>query len=285
MKRLFCMLSAAVLCFTCCACNEDSSSGESSDSAAKPVQKTLVTLGDSIAAGYGLENAEDTRYSALLTDTLTQENITWKDCNYAVSGDTAAQLMQRLNNGRAVRLPSADAITISIGANNMLQPFGAFYGVWTKQPDDTAALDAAFTTMESEITAGLADFEAQLPEIYKYIRDCNTEGMVIIQTVYNPFADTDVEIKLKDRAVSLAEYAEEQIAACNRIITEFIAMQGDEKLAAADIYAAFAAEESVPVIGTKNAENITYLDPHPNAKGHEIIAAVIGDIIQGAAKS
>ncbi len=284
MKRLFCTLSAAVLALTCCACN-DTSSSESTQSAAKPVQKTLVTLGDSIAAGYGLENAEDTRYSALLTDTLTQENITWRDCNYAVSGDTAAELMQRLNNGRAVRLPSADVITISIGANNMLQPFGAFYGVWLKQGENTAALDEAFTTMESEITAGLADFEAQLPQIYKYIRDCNTEGMVIIQTVYNPFADSDVEIKLKDRAVSLAAYAEEQIAACNHIISDFIAKQNDEKLVAADIHAAFAAEDSVPVIGAKNAENVQYLDPHPNAEGHEIIAAVIADIIQGAAES
>lgn len=281
MKRWTGMLTAAALALTCCACN-DTNSSERSQTPAKPEQKILVTLGDSIAAGYGLENAEETRYSALLTETLTQESITWKDCNYAVSGDTAAQLMERLGNGRAVRLPSADAITISIGANNMLQPFGEFYGVWVQQSKNTAAPSTAFTKMESAIAAGLDDFKAELPNIYQYIRNCNAEGKIIIQTIYNPFADTDVEIDLGERKVSLAKYAEEQIGKCNNIITDFIAKQGDANLVAADIYTAFAAEDTMPVIGTKDGENVQYLDPHPNAKGHAIIAAVIEDIIRGA---
>lgn len=279
MKRWISILSATALSLTCCGCN-DASSNEHTQAATKSEQKILVALGDSIAAGYGLENAEETRYSALLTESLAQENITWRDCNYAVSGDTAAQLMERLNNGRAVRLPSADVITISIGANNMLQPFGEFYGVWMQQSEDTAALSTAFTKMESAIAAGLADFEAELPNIYKYIRGCNTEGKIIIQTIYNPFADTNAEIDLGERKISLAAYAQAQLEKCNSIITGFIVEQHDANLFAADIYAAFAAEDTVPVIGQKGSENVPYLDPHPNNKGHEIIAAVIKDIIQ-----
>lgn len=281
MKRCKRMLTAAAMMLTCCACN-DTNSHEQSQTATIPEQRILVTLGDSIAAGYGLENAENTRYSALITKALSAENITWKDYNYAVSGDTAAQLMERLNNGRAVRLPSADTIVISIGANDMLQPFGEFYGEWMQNSQDTATLVTAFTAMESAITAGLADFETELPNIYNYIRNCNTEGQIILQTIYNPFADTDMEIDLGEQKISLAEYADTQIGKCNDIITGFITKQNDPKLVAADIYAAFDAEDAMPIIGAKENENVQYLDPHPTAKGHEIIAAVIEDIIQGA---
>lgn len=281
MKRYKEMLTAAVLVLTCCACN-DTNSQEQSQTETISEQRSFVTLGDSIAAGYGLEDAENTRYSALITKALSTESMTWKDYNYAVSGDTAAQLMERLNNGRAVRLPSADTIVISIGANNMLQPFGEFYGVWLQNPQNTATLATAFTAMESAITAGLADFETELPNIYNYIRDCNTEGEIILQTIYNPFSDTDIEMDLGERKISLAEYADAQIGKCNDIITSFIAKQNDTKLVAADIYAAFDAENTMPIIGTKGNEDVQYLDPHPTAKGHEIIAAVIEDIIQGA---
>lgn len=281
MKRCKGMLTSLALVLTCCACN-DTNSHEQSQTAAISEQRILVTLGDSIAAGYGLEDAENTRYSALITKALSTENMTWKDYNYAVSGDTAAQLMERLNNGRAVRLPSADAIVISIGANNMLQPFGEFYGVWLQSPQDTATLVTAFTAMESAITAGLADFETELPNIYNYIRDCNTEGQIILQTIYNPFANIDMEIDLGERNISLAEYADAQIGKCNDIITSFIAKQNDTNLVAADIYAAFDAEDAMPIIGTKGNEDVQYLDPHPTAKGHKIIATVIEDIIQGA---
>ncbi len=279
MKRLLCMISAAALVLTCCACNDSESSAEST---AAPVieQKTLVTLGDSIAAGYGLENAEATRYSALLTQQLTTESVTWRDCNYAVSGDTATQLVERLENGRAVRLPSADVITISIGANHMLQPFGAFYGRWLARADDIASPDKAFAEMETEILAGLQEFETQLPLIYDHIRGCNTEGLIILQTVYNPFADTDVEIKLQDRSIALAAYAEEQIMQCNAIITDFAQTHTDVMIA--DVHAAFADESTVPIIGEKGTQQAYYIDPHPNAKGHEIIAEVIADIIHGA---
>lgn len=279
MKRWIGTLAATALSLACCACN-DADNLEQSQTTTLPEQKILVTLGDSIAAGYGLKNAEDTRYSARITETLSTESVTWKDCNYAVSGDTAAQLLERLNNGRAVRLPSADIIVISIGANNMLQPFGEFYATWMQQQKDEAALSAAFTEMETAIAAGLADFETELPNIYDDIRDRNAEGKIIIQTIYNPFADTDMTIDLGEQKVSLAEYADKMIKQCNNIIYNFITKQNDTNLVSADIYTAFAAEDTVPVIGTKGSEEIQYLDPHPTEKGHEIIAAVIENIIQ-----
>ncbi len=279
MKRTVTVILSLILATVCCACADDSSTRQS---AAEPKAQTfsMVTLGDSIAAGYGLETPEEQRYSALTAQQLTDETVIWQDHNYAVSGDTADRMLKRLENGRAVRLPSADVITISIGANHMLQPFAAFYGVWLSEDlQASSQTDRAFTEMETSIAEGLAAFETQLPLIYEHITDRNPDAQIILLTVYNPFADVEAEIALTDTAVSLADYADEMIGKCNAIIRSFA--QQHEGVSVADIYTAFAEHETTPVIGQISGKTEYYMDPHPNAKGHEIIAEVIGDLITG----
>ena len=145
------LLSALLL--TGCGAGNTPAAEESSAPAetAVPSEKILVTLGDSISAGYGLESPETERYSALLKTMLeAHDGCTWQDCNYAVSGDDSTDLIERLNNGRAVRLPAADAIVLYIGANNLL-------GIYTGYLKDLAD--------SNQSTGTGTDSTAQIPEI------------------------------------------------------------------------------------------------------------------------
>lgn len=279
MKRTVTAFVSLMLAAAFWGCAEDNSSLQSATES-EVHSFSMVTLGDSIAAGYGLESPEEQRYSALLAQQLTDETVIWQDYNYAVSGDTADEMLKRLENGRAVRLPSADVITISIGANHMLQPFAAFYGVWLSEDlKASAGTERAFAEMETAIAEGLAEFEKQLPLIYEHITDRNPDAQIILLTVYNPFAHVEAEITLSDEKRSLNAYAEEMIGKCNAIIRSFA--QQHDAVSVADVHTAFGEHEKTPVIGQISEKNEAYMDPHPNAEGHAIIAEVIGQLITG----
>lgn len=281
MKKIMKLSALCAACFSLLstsACMAQDSSTEGADAPFTPEKKSMVTLGDSIAAGYGLDDPETERYSALLTESLTDDNTVWEDYNYAVSGDTSTQMLKRLENGRAVRLPSADVITVCIGANHLLQPFVTFYGDWLAAgTEPSAAMGEAFAEMEAAADAGLAEFETQLPLIYDHIRDRNPDAALIFLTVYNPFAHMDLSIATGDETVVLSEYAAEQIGRCNDIIRAFAAKHEDVVIA--DVYAAFDAEEAPPIIGAISSQSEQYVDPHPNAEGHRLIADAILPLI------
>lgn len=278
MKKLLKSLTLCSACFalllSAAACGAQENSTAGTDSAITPETKRLVTIGDSIAAGYGLDDPETQRYSALLAEALTDESTVWEEYNYAVSGDTSTQMLERLENGRAVRLPSADVITVCIGANHLLQPFVSFYGNWLAEgASSSSALGDAFEEMEAAADAGLAEFETQLPLIYNHIRDRNPDAQLIFLTVYNPFAHIDQPINTGTETVLLSEYATVEISRCNDIIKTFAADHKD--ILIADVYTAFAAEEAPPIIGETSSGTASYVDPHPNTEGHRLIADTI----------
>ena len=81
----------------------------------------LVMLGDSIAAGYGVQRSQ--RYGYIVADRMG-----WEYWNYAVSGSQTSGLLDKLLNSyptqNAVR--NADIIHISIGGNDLvLTPEGS----------------------------------------------------------------------------------------------------------------------------------------------------------------
>lgn len=280
-KSLISVCTGWILALTCTGCGNSDSVPESITDTQVPQKRIMVTLGDSIAEGYGLTEPETTRYSALLTEALNDQDTIWEDYNYAVSGDTSTQMLQRLENGRAVRLPSADVITVCIGANHLLQPFVSFYGTWliTSSVPSPRVTDA-FYQMEAEIEAGLTEFETQLPLIYDHIRDRNPDAQLIFLTVYNPFAHIDDPIELMDETIILSEYSAEQITRCNDIIREFAATHDD--ITIADIYTAFGKEDTPPILGEMSTQNEYFVDPHPDTTGHQLIADTIRPLISTA---
>src|SRR6478752_5162901 len=63
--------------------------------AADPERHTVVVLGDSIAAGYGLDPSE--AYPALLQEKIDGEGWPWKVVNAGLSGDTSAGGLRRVD--------------------------------------------------------------------------------------------------------------------------------------------------------------------------------------------
>jgi acyl-CoA thioesterase-1 len=80
--------------------------------------KTIVVLGDSIAAGHGVEPAE--AYPALLQEKITSAGLNFTVVNAGVSGDTTADGLNRIN--WLVRRP-IDVLILELGGNDGLRGF------------------------------------------------------------------------------------------------------------------------------------------------------------------
>ena len=78
---------------------------------------TLLVLGDSLSAGYGL--APDEGWVALLEQRLEQRGETWRVVNASISGDTTAGGQARLSAALARHQP--DVLILALGANDGLR--------------------------------------------------------------------------------------------------------------------------------------------------------------------
>ncbi|MSU33487.1 MAG: arylesterase [Pedosphaera sp.] len=86
-------------------------SGANSDST-----RSLVVLGDSLSAGYGVDISE--AWPALIQAFLRRDGMPWKVVNAGVSGDTTAAGLRRLD--WLLRKP-VDALILELGANDGLR--------------------------------------------------------------------------------------------------------------------------------------------------------------------
>ena len=257
-------------------------------------EKILVTLGDSISAGYGLTVPETERYSALLTQQLTSaDQITWEDVNYAVSGYDTTDLIQQLEAGQTQQLNDADTVILYIGANNLLRAYSQIYlTVFEKEKDQTSqGLTAEsvkdflkrfadgvseITSLQETIEAGISKLKPELETIYTKIRSENAEAPIYMMNIYNPYAKVSFPnpLNLKE---TFGAYAERMIGRCNTVLTEFAAEHQDIVLI--DIAGAFASCETVPILGNINeglhADQTPNVDPHPNPDGQKLIADTV----------
>jgi acyl-CoA thioesterase-1 len=86
------------------------------EEASKPVQGTLVFLGDSLTAGLGL--AQEQAFPALIEARLQTEGRPWKVVNAGVSGDTTAGGAARLD---WIYRQKVDVLFVCLGANDGLR--------------------------------------------------------------------------------------------------------------------------------------------------------------------
>ena len=84
--------------------------------AAEAERKTVVILGDSIAAGYGVEAAES--FPDLLQKRIVEKNLPWEIVNAGVSGDTTAGGVRRMPWLLKRRV---DVLVIELGGNDGLR--------------------------------------------------------------------------------------------------------------------------------------------------------------------
>lgn len=296
--RKLAALSAAAMLLTGCGSSADSENSTVTTSA-RPAVHNLVTLGDSISAGYGLEHPETERYSALLTADLEKRSSSdWNDYNYAVSGDDSSDLIKRLENGRALHLPTAESIVICIGANNLLGVYAGYVQDMAEElnidPDSYSEADQArieekirekmkdskqiMSELQTKIDDNLMRLQTDLETIYDWVRTRNAEADVYIVNIYNPYRGTK-ESLLPDMDEPFGDFAQRQIDRANGILKDFTEAHSD--LIYVDLAAKFNAADPIPIIGS-DSEKDSFMDPHPNADGQRLIADVLLEAMRGA---
>lgn len=236
----------------------------------------LMFLGDSIAAGYGLEGyTSDDNYScsdsyantlgAKYTSELA-EIYSHEMQNFAVSGATSADLIELLNSGKLdSALAETDAIVVSIGGNDLLgniYPILLSLGITAENKEidisivDILPLIAQLSTLEEDVDSSLAEFEVNLLKITA-ILDNKTHGNIYIQTLYNPFESfTDIS--------AITEFTQNTVDKFNSIITK----NCGEDYKIIDIAADFKGK-------AQTLTRIDDIDIHPNEAGHKAIAAAV----------
>lgn len=279
LKRLISIAAAFIILFTLTGCTltERDVIDKTYELNSPP---RLMFLGDSIAAGYGLDgytltdnyschesyaNILDKKYTSDLGHICPHEMQ-----NFAVSGATSADLMELLNSGKLdSALAETDAVVVSIGGNDLLEniyPIISSLGITVENKEidlsniDVFSLIGQITTLEEDVSNSLAEFEVNLKEITSVL-DVKTEGDVYIQTLYNPFENfTDISI--------VKEFTQTTIVQFNDIIKNNTA----DKYKIIDIAADFEGK-------CNDLTRIGEIDIHPNEAGHKVIADAVDEAL------
>lgn len=259
-----------------------------------------LSLGDSIAAGYGLKNPKTEGYAYLMESNINQR---YTLVDSAVPGyDTADLLKQLSDTSDATKnlqsaLTNASVITVSIGGNNILKPLMEVFG--NMNPDSFNGLPESMTNIDRDnfdpgsinqsdiltvmnmiskyftpgtseyaslakaLDKGIEQFKTDIDKIYNIISK-NKNAKIIFLTVYNPFKSFGNYIK------GLNDTAEKYIGEINKIINE----KSSGKYIVADVYTKFNKTTQSVV----NADLVSMnIDVHPNAAGHKIIYKTIAN--------
>jgi acyl-CoA thioesterase-1 len=79
---------------------------------------TVLFFGDSLTAGYGLDNPSEEAYPALIQKKLDAEHLPWRAVNAGLSGETSAGGLRRID--WVLRQP-IDIFFLALGANDGLR--------------------------------------------------------------------------------------------------------------------------------------------------------------------
>jgi len=258
-------------------------------SAATPV---YLSLGDSIAAGYGLNNPKTEGYAYL----MSKDRYNLVDA--AVSGYDTGDLLKQLSDTSAANkdlqsaMTNASLITVSIGGNNILKQLTEVFG--NINPDEISGLIgnidnpnnlsltdmlSVFGMFSKYFTSGtnenanltkaldksIEQFKSDMDNIINILTK-NKNTAIVFLTVYNPFKSFGSYIK------GLNETAEKYIGEINKIIYE----KSVGNYIVADAYTAF--KDSAQAVSNANLMSMD-IDVHPNIAGHKLIYKKIANSI------
>lgn len=239
-----------------------------------------IALGDSVSTGYGLADVESDSFVNKLAE-LTGDKV----INYAVDGITTDQMllgMGLLEEYQLVQLANAQVITLSIGGNNLLEPFTdsleLILGKKLKDAEQFEIVVALETLLESTdlmntlkegLREGRDNYADDLPDILSHLSLINPNATIMVQSVYNPLEKMSNLLVLKD---DLNKDLEElEIIIDSHLYQMKMVLKDNSNKASSpkDIYAidvlgAFGNSSTVMT-------NINSFDIHPNKIGHEMI--------------
>lgn len=252
-----------------------------------------VALGDSITAGYGLSSFTigDAKNKSSENNFVIKlgKKLGKKALNFGVEGIDTSILLKSISKpftseekSTVEQIKKASLITLSIGGNNVLWPLldalnekvGSGKTIFNADEIEiqSAVLGLLFDTealsrLQKNVAAGAERFTGnvqlkktgEFSEIISTLKKLNPKVKIIVQTVYNPYG------------IFMPQSVDSAIKSMNAQIIKGSA--NGKNYLVADVYAAFSAVAP----GTKlvNADSGTSFDPHPTAKGHEVIYTLV----------
>ena len=252
---------------------------------------SYVALGDSITTGYGL-GSEEQSFAKIVADKNGYDLNT-----LAADGATSGNLLGVVTApANAETLKNAGLITITIGGNDLM---GALYSYLAEAYNTTngtsftgedmqlalmgthptinqiAALLCLSQNLAGFVNSGmgntLSEFQTNLSSILQKLKELNPTAQIIVTNQYNPYG-----ILENSNYASLVEQFETGIGKLNNAISEVCKSLG---VTVADVHTSFAEalDAGENPCNASVAGGTINPDFHPNAYGHELIAAAIAD--------
>ncbi len=254
-----------------------------------PEPYVYVSLGDSIARGYGLADVSAERYSKIAADAWEKEHdYTVQEYNYGIDGLTSMGLLEQLSDGMPKGIAETEVVSISIGANNVLRSFTQFlYDYYLYLYAEPAQLTDAeiaegFRAFTTDADAGILQLGEDLPQIVDAIREVNPDCEILFLDLYNPYAAVNTELVIDGLPISMAAMSDTYVLKIGECLREVL--EGEENVTVLDIHSTFAGREGelcyavTPPDMDPRELDMSLMDPHPNARGH----MVLGKLVAGA---
>jgi lysophospholipase L1-like esterase len=215
--------------------------------AESPKEITYIAIGDSLTAGLGSSEENHLRIHGFVpqfTKFLRAENKVTVE-NYGIPGLSSTGLLALLGADEALqnRLKTSDVISVSIGGNDFLQTIRAV-------PDGEEDEQALQIKMEI--------LKRTYEEIYSTLRRLNSDAVLILMGVYNPYP----------AGHELHKLGEEYAPMFNSMLNKYAAEDGTLIV---DLFEAF----------TGRALEFTHIDKndiHPNDKGYGEIVRMMKEV-------
>ena len=230
--------------------------------------KTLLVLGDSIAAHFGV--AEEDSYEYKLKTMLSQNGEKWDSINWGVDGFTSGDLVTLLSRNledtqKRTELEEADLVCISIGGNNLLQYLRS-HGVSESLFLGKTNWSSLIKGFQTDSPALLTDFKSDIGAIIRSIRRVNPDVPILFQTIHNVARDTKGSLAFLGKPHSFSSILDPFFAPMVSAIKDLSQELG---YTVADTYTAFSKSPQEHLL---RPEKI-----HPNEAGHTLIAEVLFD--------
>ncbi len=275
MRKMFAVLSAVIIMITV-ALPKAAAAGLKEISQNMPFRMTV--LGDSIAAGYGLDGHDRSKEPcyecASYANTLAQKyGLTAGESyiNDAVSGATTSDLITQIGSKSVnSHIKNCDTIIISIGGNDLLAVLWSAIESQVDIPEGTESFEEVVSSMNpmqlialaknisESVPTAVSGFESNFKTLMGKIRAANPEALVIVQTIYNPFESFE-------QIEALQRISADALGSMNKVITD---NAGSLKYTVCDVAATLAGKAN-------ETTNIRNMDIHPNAEGHRIISELL----------